>query len=99
MFQKVKFLLQVNKAAGVIEKEMKMGNFKPGIMILKGLKALALGALAVVIPPLVAYVSDPAVVGAALSAAGVPAAVTAVVVPLIIGGIAMLNNYKKNKDK
>ena len=66
------------------------------ITLAKGAKSLLMGAVMACIPVLTAYFSDPVIVGAALSAAGLKPAVVSILAAALVAVAKMLSNYSKN---
>jgi hypothetical protein len=80
-------------------KEADMSNepvYDPRITVKKAAIGIAQGALGVIIPALLAYLTDSEALRVALLAAGVKEAVILVLVPLIVGGARAASNRMKH---
>lgn len=89
-------LLKIKRAKDALEKESRMAEYDVKITLAKGLKSLAVGAFMACIPVVTAYLSDPVIVGAALTAAGLKPAIVSVVAAALVAVAKMLSNYSKN---
>jgi hypothetical protein len=90
---------QLNKLKDAVEKEGEMsetGIYDPRITVKKAAIGIAQGALGVIIPALLAYLTDSEALRVALLAAGVKEAVILVLVPLIVGGARAASNRMKH---
>jgi hypothetical protein len=88
--------LQLSKLKSAITKEADVNGVDPKIVAGKAAKGLFEGALAVVLPALVAYLSDSDALMAALSKAGVGETVAVLAVPLIVALARAGSNYMKH---
>jgi hypothetical protein len=88
--------LKVKRAKDALEKESRMGEYDVKITLAKGAGSLAMGAAMACIPVLTAYFSDPVIVGAALTAAGLKPAIVSAVSIALVAVAKMLSNYSKN---
>lgn len=89
--------LRLSKLKSAVEREAKEGRVDPKIVASKAAKGLFEGAVAVVLPALVAYLTDSTALTAALKGAQVSDAVILLAVPLIVAGARGASNWLKHR--
>jgi hypothetical protein len=88
--------LRLDRLKKEIDMDAQASNYDASKTLAKGAKGLGEGALAVVLPVLLAYFMDSAAVTEALTKAGVKESIVALAVPLIVAGARMFANYRKH---
>ena len=89
--------IRLGKLESALKKEsMSNGLYDPRVTAVKCAKGIGEGALAVVLPALVAYLTDSAALTAALTKYEVSDGVIVLLVPIIVGLVRAANNRLKH---
>lgn len=88
--------LRLKRVRTELEREAQVNGYDVNITILKGLKGLGKGALAVLLAALLGYLGNAPAVTEALHQGGLSDALVAAAVPVIVGLASAMGNWAKH---